>query len=102
MNLREIQKLVFKEYIKNGYDEFWNKVIFPQQKISNIAELGMINTEISEAIEWVFKDGDIKDIFRYWYGYWDRISHRVYWEYSRVFISFSIGFHTYQIIKEVS
>lgn len=55
--LRELQKKVYEEYVKNGYDKFWS---IPKSGIHNnlniesiidIAELGMINTEVSEAIE---------------------------------------------------
>ena len=59
--LKEIQEMVFEEYKKNGYLIMWS---FPKvnlgegfynykhyQNINDIAELGLINTEVSEAIE---------------------------------------------------
>ena len=56
MNLTEIQDLVYTEYIKNGYKEKWTSKPYlginsPQQKISDLAELGLIITEVSEAME---------------------------------------------------
>lgn len=69
MKLSEIQKIVFIEYKNNGYFDMWNyvphnanveqlefmslKTIEKEQKIRDIAELGLINTEVSEAIELV-------------------------------------------------
>ena len=43
----EIQKIVYEEYRRNGYDEMFNK----HGLIGDIAELGLICTEVSEAIE---------------------------------------------------
>ena len=53
MNLSEIQKIVFIEYKQNGYLNMWNLHGFNEQdiKIRDIAELGLITTEVSEAIE---------------------------------------------------
>ena len=61
MNLSEIQKLVYEEYTKNGYLEMFT-VCKPNeytslQRLVDIAELGLIGTEISEAIEDVRKCG---------------------------------------------
>ena len=51
MNLWKIQRMVFEEYKKNGYLEEWsNPDILTQAKI-DIAELGLVVTEISEAME---------------------------------------------------
>lgn len=47
MELKEIQELVYLEYQRNGYLKNWNQF----NKVGDIAELGLINTEISEAIE---------------------------------------------------
>jgi len=47
MEFSEIQKLVYSEYKKNGFEEEFNK----HDAIGDIAELGLITTEISEAIE---------------------------------------------------
>lgn len=61
MEFSEIQKLVYEEYKKNGYLEMWTKVPldkndFPRwhtdnQEIADIAEVGLINTEVSEALD---------------------------------------------------
>ena len=56
MNLEEIQKLVFLEYIKNGYSERWTKEYFIANPIEfdlliDLAEVGLINTEVSELLE---------------------------------------------------
>jgi hypothetical protein len=54
MDLSKIQSIVFIEYRNNGYLEMWNKHnILDRQdsRIRDIAELGLISTEISEAIE---------------------------------------------------
>jgi len=61
MNLTEIQKLVYEEYTKNGYlgmftvcdENVYNEL----QRLVDIAELGLIDTEVSEAIEDVRKLG---------------------------------------------
>jgi len=47
LNLDNLQKLVFEECCKNGYTEMWNKA----GKIGDIAEMGLVNTEVSEALE---------------------------------------------------
>jgi len=47
----ELQKLVYEEYVKNGYDS----VMKQHGEIGDIAELGLICTEVSEAIETVRK-----------------------------------------------
>lgn len=46
-NLDEIQRILFREYIKNGYLDSWNR----EGKIGDIAELGLIITEVAEAME---------------------------------------------------
>ena len=61
MELNKIQKLVYEEYIKNGYLEMFT-VCGPNeytklQRLVDIAELGLIGTEESEAIEDVRKLG---------------------------------------------
>jgi hypothetical protein len=66
MDLRELQKLVFKEYVKNGYLKFWSSKTVSESKKSNIAELGFISQEIGEAIEIVFKDSsNLKNVKNY-------------------------------------
>ena len=47
MELKEIQKLVFTECNKNGYTKMWNDA----GKIGDIAEMGLVTTEVSEALE---------------------------------------------------
>jgi hypothetical protein len=55
MDLSKIQSIVFIEYKKNGYLDMWNSPIMENetqtQKIFDIAELSLISTEVSEAIE---------------------------------------------------
>ena len=47
MNLQELQQFLYREYQANGYPDSFNKY----QKMGDIAELGLITTEIAEAIE---------------------------------------------------
>jgi len=56
MNVWELQKLVFQEYIKNGYSERWTQEYFKSHPIEfelliDLAEVGLINTEVSELLE---------------------------------------------------
>lgn len=55
LTIEEIQTLVFKEYQKNGYHKEWSNnfsnIYDSTQKKFDIAELGLIVTEVSEAIE---------------------------------------------------
>ncbi len=56
MNLHEIQTLVHQEYIKNGYEERWSVEYLkdhPEELdlVIDIAEVGLINTEVSELLE---------------------------------------------------
>lgn len=60
--LNEIQELVFKEYIKNGYLDFWNCPIKDYQMIFDIAEIGFFTTEIGESIESRFIDKSDYDL----------------------------------------
>jgi len=58
MNLIEIQDLVFEEYKKNKYLEMWQSekgTYSQEQKIKDLAELGLIITEISESMEEIRK-----------------------------------------------
>lgn len=62
----EIQELLYEEHIKNGYKEMWSAPLMPiygyedfcyrAQNIFDLAEVGLINTEISEALECIRKD----------------------------------------------
>jgi NTP pyrophosphatase (non-canonical NTP hydrolase) len=65
MDLKELQKLVFKEYVSNGYYEEWTDKFVDDnnQRKLDIAELGLITTEVSEAIEEIRnKDIDMKHL----------------------------------------
>lgn len=57
-----LQYLVFKEYQKNGYHKMWSNnfsnKITQTEKIFDIAELGLIITEVSEAMEEIRKNGN--------------------------------------------
>jgi hypothetical protein len=63
--LQKIMQLVFEEYRKNGYEKMWNEASENLQKflngkaspgnIADIAELGLIDSEVSEAMEAVRK-----------------------------------------------
>lgn len=61
-SLNQIQSEVFKEYIINGYLDEWTWVKNDEiQKKFDIAELGLIMTEISEAIEEIRKGDNTVD-----------------------------------------
>lgn len=64
MHLAQIQKILFIEYNDNGYCSMWNPKMYDkneqEQRIRDIAELGLIGTEISEAIEEVRGNWKIK------------------------------------------
>jgi len=56
MNLREVQKLVYEEYQKNGYEERWNidyLIKHPEelQLVIDLAEVGLFVTEVAELME---------------------------------------------------
>lgn len=55
-SLRDIQKLVYKEYLKNGYLENWNI----HKQVGDIAELGLIISEVSEAMEIIRKNNNLE------------------------------------------
>ena len=71
MSLNKLQKLVFEEYKKNAYLDMWNfgklyqnyiefelKRYIPNlENIFDIAELGLISTEVSEGIEVIRQNG---------------------------------------------
>jgi NTP pyrophosphatase (non-canonical NTP hydrolase) len=62
MSFKEIQNLVYEEYVTNGYADFWRKTDSPlTQKIADIAEFGFITTEIAEGIEEMFKSYDYQN-----------------------------------------
>jgi hypothetical protein len=68
ITIEELQTLIFKEYEKNGYHKMWTngfKNNSPEQPIFDIAELSLIVTEISEAIEEKRKNGliDSENLF---------------------------------------
>ena len=47
MEINKLQEILYEEYCKNGYKDMWNS----SGKVADIAELGLIVTEISEAME---------------------------------------------------
>jgi hypothetical protein len=52
MDLNTIQEKVYREYVRNGYKKMWNLTrSFKGQKIRDIAELSLVTTEVTEAIE---------------------------------------------------
>lgn len=56
LGFKEIQELVFKEYKENGYYDMWNYSDNPNvyteiQRIVDLAEIGLITTEVSEVLE---------------------------------------------------
>ena len=57
MSLKELQKLLGEEYIQNGYMEMWcvdlHQTDLPSrtQRIFDLAEIGLWNTEVSETLE---------------------------------------------------
>ena len=62
MNLKEIQSLVYQEYIKNGYLDMWTFDTNPNtyskiQRIFDLAEIGLWNTETAETQEDTRKHG---------------------------------------------
>ena len=67
MNITELQKLVFKEYVRNGYAERWSKEYLMEHPeeldlVIDLAEVGLFVTEIAELME------DIRDANREHYG----------------------------------
>jgi len=54
MDIKELQKKVYEEYKRNGFEEKFN----PHGKIGDLAELGLIHTEISELQESI-RDGKV-------------------------------------------
>jgi hypothetical protein len=58
MELNQIQKLVYEEYVKNGYELMWNNTyrtdgyeLAEITRKNDLCELGLIDTEITEAKE---------------------------------------------------
>jgi len=56
MNLNDIQDLLYEEYEKNGYLKMWtysdNPNLYPEiQRIADLAEIGLIGTEVAEVQE---------------------------------------------------
>jgi len=64
MNLKEIQELVYKEYVVNGYTDMWNIDLYQTdlpsgtQRMYDLAEIGLWNTEVAETLEDTRKLGD--------------------------------------------
>jgi len=58
MSLKELQTLVYNEYIKNGFESEWRITMDMQaivQKKFDLAELALVTSEVSEAMEEVRK-----------------------------------------------
>ena len=54
MEFKEVQKLVYIEYVKNKYEENWNLArmrLNDNPGFIDLAELGLVVTEIAEAME---------------------------------------------------
>lgn len=56
MELTDLQSIVFEEYKKNGYASRWTKEYFIEHPLEfdlliDLAEVGLINTEVSELLE---------------------------------------------------
>jgi len=57
MHLSKIQKLIYEEYVQNGYEKMWNVDLYQTdlpsrtQRIFDLAEIGLWNTEVSETLE---------------------------------------------------
>lgn len=51
MEFKKVQYIVFEEYVKNGFCSYWNDAL--NKTMADLAELGLITTEISEAMELV-------------------------------------------------
>jgi len=51
MDFKAIQRMVREEYIRNGYEQMWNSV--SPKHAGDIAELGLITSEVAEAMECV-------------------------------------------------
>ena len=57
MRISELQKLVYEEYKSNGYLDMWTSKNPPpkdyseEQRIMDLAEVGLFNTEVSEMLE---------------------------------------------------
>jgi hypothetical protein len=66
-NLNDIQSELFEEYIKNGYLEIWTNGFRnndnSKQSIRDIAELGLVVTEVAEAMEEIRQPKNEDDLF---------------------------------------
>ena len=51
MEFKDVQQTVYDEYIKNGYLDEWVHPDFKQQWKNNLAEAGLIHTEVTELQE---------------------------------------------------
>jgi NTP pyrophosphatase (non-canonical NTP hydrolase) len=61
MEIEQLKKELYKEYVENGYRKMWNSAkTVPQQKRNDIAELGLIVTEVSEAMEEVREQNTVR------------------------------------------
>lgn len=58
-SLSELQDLVYKEYVKNGFRDNWESATPPS--VSDIAELGLVVSELAEAMEAVRKETNLAE-----------------------------------------
>jgi len=56
MEFKDLQKLVYEEYKKNGFEEFFNR----NKECGDIAEIGLIASEIGEALDYIRDDKETK------------------------------------------
>lgn len=56
MEFKDLQKLVYEEYKKNGFEEYFNKY----EECGDLAEIGLIASEIGEALDYIRDSKEIK------------------------------------------
>jgi len=72
MELNDIQRLLGEEYVQNGYMDMWCVDLYQTdlpsqtQRIYDIAEIGLWNTEVSEALEDTRKKKNNKELRAKW------------------------------------
>lgn len=72
MEIKELQKIVGIEYVLNGYMKMWSvdepqeEPYSKQQRIYDLAEVGLWNTEVSEALEDIRKIEDYSELKKKW------------------------------------
>jgi len=58
MEFKDLRKLVYEEYKRNGFEEFFNK----NKECGDLAEIGLIASEIGEALDYIRDDKETKYI----------------------------------------